>query len=172
MTCTERQFNPCCRQNGNQEHGAYGSSCECAPETPWCNRNSEFDEEPSADHSADEAEDHVNDATEAAAARNMTGDPTGQQADDNCGYETGRGNLNEDCVFVDLRRECSGCGECEVGHEFPLRYLNTDYSACRSHAKVIPATGVPATGIPVKDQLERAAAKRAYAWQKIYPRDL
>jgi hypothetical protein len=64
----------------NEQHGTHGGSRQTPPESEPA--DADPSENPATDNGADQAQDNVNDASEAPPARKVTGEPSRQQADD------------------------------------------------------------------------------------------
>jgi hypothetical protein len=64
----------------NEQNGTDGSGCEGIEKAPA--EDAKLHEYPSADEGADNSKNYVRDAAEAATARDFSGEPSGDQTDD------------------------------------------------------------------------------------------
>src|ERR1700674_85610 len=99
-------------RDGDENHGTQGGGRKRVQKAPA--ENSQFGENPAAKEGSDQPQNNVRDATEAAAARNFPGEPTGNQAKEKPGDEAVRFEPDSDCP---LCRHLCGEHEASFGNK-------------------------------------------------------
>jgi hypothetical protein len=84
-------------RDGNQDDSAESGSRQRVKKS--ASKNSEFDEDPSAEVGADQAKHYVSDAAKAAAARDFSRQPSGDQAKEQPRNKTVRLEPDSDCLL-------------------------------------------------------------------------
>jgi hypothetical protein len=92
--------------DGDQDDRAESRGSQGKKEAIGRSYDAEFGENPAAYDGANQTEDNVADAAEAASAGELSGEPTGDQAEKKPGHEALRPPFNNDDFFLHKRQQC------------------------------------------------------------------
>ena len=139
---------------GYDDDGAYGGGGEAVEEAVSVADNVKLGENPAADYAADESENDVGDAAEAAAAGNFSGEPAGEQAEHQPADQ--RARFDWAYVLGHLQQRCE--------HEVSLNVFGDAFeyghSSAKGRTKSKKAEGSGGDAEKAKDNAEALRALR------------
>src|SRR5258708_4038560 len=152
--------------DGDEDDGAEG--CRGQREEKTAAKDSKLGENPAADERTDQAKDDIRDAAKAAAARKLSGEPSGDEAEEKPGNQAPRPPFDDDRSVLN---------QCEVREHAASRVKLLSLNKCskdrkrflptRSEPSVVRRRGLGVTRLTGRGQLLGHAVNGAEAEDQI-----